>query len=132
MQTVAMDPLEQLTKHVRGAVGSRAALCRTERFDELVRLVVRHWPHRHLEAIERAGGRSHAAIDHAMALMRCQVREQWEARRGVGPLWQLLLAGTVNAIGGVLLDLWFGDLRMRILMRGLSRRAAAAEHNKPE
>jgi hypothetical protein len=132
MQTVAMDPLEQLTKHVRGAVGNRAALCRTERFDELVRLVVRHWPHRHLEAIERAGGRNHAGVKHAMALMRCQVREQWEARQGIGPLWQLLLAGTVTAIGEVLLDLWFGDLRMRILMRGLSRRAAAVDREKPE
>ena len=35
-------------------MAGRAALLEW-RFPEIVRLVVRHWPHRHLEAIERAG-----------------------------------------------------------------------------
>ncbi len=121
-----MDALEQLTAHLRQACGSRAAIC-SSRFDELARLVVRHWPHRHLEAIESNGGRNHKALDHAIALVRAQVREQWEARHGVGPLWSLLLRGTVDAIATVLLNLWWSDERMRLVLRGLSARLATGE-----
>lgn len=116
------DALEQLTEHLRQACGSRATVCGRKRFDELVRLVVRHWPHRHLEAIERAGGENHAAIDHAVALVRAQVREQWEARHGIGPLWQLLLRGTADAIATCVIGLWFRDAQMRLVLRGLSAR----------
>jgi hypothetical protein len=121
---MAADALEQLTEHIRQACVSRASLCGAARFDELVRLVVRHWPHRHLEAIERAGGQNHAAVDHAVALVRAQVREQWEARHGVGPLWPLLLRGTADAISSVCLRVWFGDPSMRLVLRGLAVRLA--------
>ncbi len=121
---MAADALEQLTEHIRQACVSRASLCGPARFDELVRLVVRHWPHRHLEAIERAGGQNHAAVDHAVALVRAQVREQWEARHGVGPLWPLLLRGTADAISSVCLRVWFGDPSMRLVLRGLAVRLA--------
>lgn len=118
-----MEQLEQLTAHLRQACGSRAAIC-SSRFDELARLVVRHWPHAHLDAIERHGGRNHKAIDHAVALVRAQVREQWEARHGVGPLWPLLLRGTVDAISTVVLGLWWSDPQMRLVLRELAARLA--------
>lgn len=121
---MAADALEQLTEHIRQACVSRASLCGPARFDELVRLVVRHWPHRHLEAIERAGGQNHAAVDHAVALVRAQVREQWEARHGVGPLWPLLLRGTADAISSVCLRVWWSDPSMRLVLRGLAVRLA--------
>lgn len=124
-----MDALEQLTAHLRQACGNRAAICRG-RFDELAALVIRHWPHKHLEAIERNGGRNHKMIDHAIALVRAQVREHWEARHGVGPLWPLLLRGTVDAVSTVLLGLWWSDPKMRLVMRGLAARIATGE--KPQ
>jgi hypothetical protein len=120
---MAGDALEQLTAHLRQSCGSRAAICGT-RFDELVRLVVRHWPHRHLEAIERQGGKNHRAIEHAMALVRAQVREQWEARHGIGPLWPMMLRGTVDAVCQVCLGVWFAEPSMRLVLRGLSARLA--------
>jgi hypothetical protein len=121
---MADDALEQLTAHIRQACGSRSAICGAK-FDELVRLVVRHWPHRHLEAIERAGGKNHKAIDHAVALVRAQVREQWEARHGIGPLWQMIYRGTADAVSTVCLELWFREPTMRLVLRGLSARLAA-------
>ena len=116
------DALEQLTAHVRGHMAGRAALLEW-RFAEVVRLVVRHWPHRHLAAIERAGGRPSKAIDHAVALVRAQVREQWEARHGIGPLWPLILRGTTDAVARVVVDLWWRDPGLRMLLRAMSRQA---------
>jgi hypothetical protein len=109
----AESPLSRLQAHVRYRLASRVELVKPWRMDELTRLVVWHWPHRHLEAALRSGSRHHKAVDHAMALVRAQVREQWEARHGVGPLWQALLAGTVDFTSLVILDLWLSDSRWR-------------------
>lgn len=108
-----MDQLRQLQTHVRYRLGSRVHYAKAWRTDELTRLVVRHWPHSHLEDIETAGGQNHAAIQHAMTLVRAQVRERWEATQGVGPLWGLVLADTVDGISQVLLELWWSDARWR-------------------
>lgn len=118
------DTLEQLEAHVRYRLGPRVAYCQAWRVDELTGLVVRHWPHRHLEAV-LPQGRNHAAIGHAMRLVKAQVREQWEARHGIGPLWPIVLAGTVDGISICLLDLWFGSDRWRCSLRTMARRIAA-------
>lgn len=115
------EPIEQLVAHVRSQLGSRVQYCQAWRADELTRLVVRHWPHKHLEA---ADGKNCRSIDHSMLLMKCQVREQWEARHGIGPLWDLVLAGTVSAIGHVVLSLWFSDDRWRAGLRAMARKLA--------
>lgn len=120
MSTVASD-IEQLTSHVRYRIGQHVHYCQPWRVDELVALVVRHWPHAHLEAVF-SHGRNHKAIDHAMVLVRAQVREQWEARHGIGPLWGLALAPAVAAISHVLLDLWFSDAGWRGALLVMSRR----------
>jgi hypothetical protein len=96
--------------------------------DELTNLVIRHWPHRHLEACLKRGGQHNKAALHAMTLVRAQVRERWEARHGIGPLWQLLLGGTVTAICHVLLERWFREPRTRVAMRALSVRIARSPH----
>jgi hypothetical protein len=116
------EDLDQLAAHVRYRIGSRVEYAKAWRVDELTRLIVRHWPHHHLEQIELAGGQHHKALDHAMTLMRAQVREQWEARYGVGPLWNLVLAGTIDSIATVLLDLWWSDLRWRARLKHIGIR----------
>lgn len=126
MQGREVDPaLEQLQAHVRGAIGSRLQYAQTWRCDEITRLAVRHWPHHHLDAIEVAGGMHHSAIDHAMALTRAQIREQWEARYGVGPLWNLVLSGTATAVCHILLGLWWQDIHMRRSLREMAERMAS-------
>lgn len=122
-----MDALDRLTSHVTGLAGQRARMAGRERTAELVRLVVRHWPHEHLKAIQRAGGKNHVAVHHAMALVRAQVREQYEARHGVGPLWNLFLAGFVATISQAIVELWFRDSAWRILLHGLSRQIGEAQ-----
>lgn len=119
-----MGDIEQLAAHIRYRLGSRVAYAQDWRVDELTRLVVRHWPHHHLEQIELAGGRHHKSLEHAMTLMRAQVREQWEARHGVGPLWHLVLSGAVVSISIAVMDLWWSDPRWRIKLRGMVGQAA--------
>jgi hypothetical protein len=116
------DAFEQLTAHVRYRLGTRVDYARPWRVNELTKLVVRHWPHSHLEAVAAAGP-NHKDVDHAMALVRAQVREQWEARHGIGPLWGLVLAGTVSGTCQVILGLWWSDERWRAGLREMSRRA---------
>jgi hypothetical protein len=122
-----MDALDWLNAHVTGLIGQRARMAGRERTAELVGLVVRHWPHNHLDAIQRAGGKNHVAVRHAMALVRAQVREHYEARHGVGPLWNLFLAGFVASISQAVVELWFGDASWRVILRGLSRQIAAGD-----
>lgn len=100
--------MSQLAEHVRYRIGGKATHIGQARCDELTRLVVIHWPHRHLEAA-MVDGRTGKQIDHAMTLLRAQVREQWEARHGIGPAWAMLMAPAVVAIAHVLLDLWCAD-----------------------
>lgn len=104
--------MSQLVEHVRYRIGGRSRYIGRDRCDELVKLVIVHWPHRHLEAAMVEGGAA-KAIDHALVLMRAQVREQWEARHGIGPGWSMLMAPTVLAIAHVLLGLWTADKQWR-------------------
>ncbi len=116
------DALASLQAHVRATLGSRVHYAQSWRVDELTRLVVRHWPSRHLEDIERLGGENHKAIDHVLTLVRAQVRERWEAAHGVGPLWQMLLAGTTSAICQVLLGLWWSTPSWRVQLEQMASR----------
>ncbi len=118
------EALAKLQAHVRYRLGGRVQQAAAWRVDELTRLAVRHWPHKHLEAAMAAGGKNDRGIDHALVLCRAQVREQWEARQGVSPLWDLVLAGLVDSIGHVILAAWAADDRMRASLRSMSRRAA--------
>lgn len=120
----AVADLAQLQAHIRYRLGGSVKRAAAWRCDELARLVVRHWPHRHLEAAMAAGGINSKAIDHAMALCRAQVREQWEARQGVSPMWDLVLAGVVAGVCHVVLELWASDDRWRCELRSLARSAA--------
>jgi hypothetical protein len=106
------DDLARLCDFVAYRLGPRSQHCVRWRVDELTRLVVQNWPERHLEAI-RQHGRRHATVRHTMALVRCRIREVWEVTYGIGPLWPLLLAGTVDQICDVLLDLWYADQAWR-------------------
>ncbi len=117
------EPLEQLQAHVRYRLAAKLQYAQAWRVDELTGLVVRYWPHRHLEAVLPAG-RNHAAIGHAMRLVKAQVREHWEAEHGIGPLWSLVLDGTVDGISVCLLDLWFSHDRWRCSLRAMARRPA--------
>lgn len=114
------DEIEQLCAHVRYRIGRHVHYAQPWRVDELTGLVVRYWPHSHLEAVMQHG-RHHKAIDHAMILVRAQVREQWEARHGIGPLWSLALAPAVAAISHVMLDLWFTSPAWRGALRVMGR-----------
>jgi hypothetical protein len=120
---VTTEPLEQLQAHVRYRLAAKLQYAQAWRVDELTGLVVRYWPHRHLEAVLPAG-RNHAAIGHAMRLVKAQVREHWEAEHGIGPLWSLVLDGTVDGISVCLLDLWFSHDRWRCSLRAMARRPA--------
>lgn len=115
-----MDELAILQAYVRAAIGSRVQYAHPWRVDELTRLVVRFWPHRHLEEIAKRGGKNHKAVDHTMTLVRAQVRERWEAEHGLGPLWQCLLGGTVGTISTILLARWWAEPAWRERLRELS------------
>jgi hypothetical protein len=117
-----MTTLQELQAHVRSHLASRVQYAQAWRVDELTRLVVRYWPHLHLEEIERLGGPNHKAIDHTMTLVRAQVRERWEAAHGVGPLWQMILGGTVSNISLVILGLWWQDPAWRQQLREMASR----------
>jgi hypothetical protein len=128
-----MEALERLVVHVSEQCGQRARMAGRARVHELTRLVVRHWPHNNVEAIERHGGKNNAAAAHAMLLVRAQVREQYEARHDVGPLWDLFLGGLVASICSCVLDLWLADRAWRVMLRGLSRQIAAERSaDRPE
>lgn len=122
------EAIAQLQAHVRYRLGSRVTYAQPWRVDGLTRLVVRHWPHGHLEDAEHIGGRHHASVGHALTLMRSQVREQWEARHGAGPLWDVLLGGTTSAIGQVVLDLWWPSRPWRTILKAMSRAVADSSH----
>lgn len=118
------EAIAQLQAHVRYRLGSRVTYAQPWRVDAITRLVLRHWPHRHLLDAEQIGGRHHASVSHALTLMRSQVREQWEARHGAGPLWDSLLGGTTTATGLVVLDLWWPSKSWRAILLSMSRSLA--------
>lgn len=115
------DAIEQLVEHTRYRIGPAGRRLSRAMSDSLLRLVIRHWPHRHLEDIGRGVSRHHVAFDHAMALMRASVRERWEATHGVSPAWQLLCRPAVDAAGVVLLQLWWSSDQQRAAMRAMQR-----------
>jgi hypothetical protein len=118
------EAIAQLQAHVRYRLGSRVTYAQPWRVDGLTRLAVRHWPHAHLEDAAANGGRHHASVRLALLLMQAQVREQWEARHGSGPLWDAVLCGTTSAIGVVLLDLWWPSRPWRAILRSMGRSLA--------
>jgi len=126
---VSVEPLERLTEQVTGQLGGIATDCGAARLGAIMRLVIRHWPHEHLRVLARAGGRNHADLVHVGRLLRCQVREQWEARHGAGPLWDSLLGGTTSAIGVVILDLWWPSRPWRAILRAMGRAVADLPHD---
>ena len=119
-----MEPLERLTEQVAGMAGRLAEDVGRERMGAIMRLVIRHWPHEHLRIIARSGGRHHADLPHVGKLLHAQVREQWEARNGISPDWELVLAKAANACWLVLLELWFRDKDFRVALKVLTRKIA--------
>lgn len=113
--------LEHLQGYLRSRLGARVEYARPWRCDELARLVVRHWPCHHLSAVN---GRHDRDVAHAMALVVAQVHEQWEARYGIGVLWEMTLRGTTREICQILLELWWSDERWRIALTELATSSA--------
>jgi hypothetical protein len=116
------DPIDQLLAHVRYRLGPIVSDAQRWRIDELSRLMLRYWPHRHLESASVLGGRRNKSVSHAMSLAKRQAREQWEARHGIGPMWPVVLDKAVDAISVVYLDLWFGDRLWALRLEELGRR----------
>ena len=123
-----MDPsVERITDLVAGQAGTLAEKAGSERTAALMRLVLRHWPHEHLRAIAREGGKNHADLIHVGRLLRSQVREQYEARHGVSPTWGVVLAPLLNAIWLVVVEAWFRDPDFRVTLKVVSQRIAERE-----
>jgi hypothetical protein len=72
-----------------------------------------------LEEATVVGRNSRLVVD-ALRLCRAQVQERWELSHGIGPLWDLVLSGTVDAIGEAILPLWWEDAGWRDALRRLS------------
>lgn len=121
-----MEPLERLAEQIASRVGSLVDDCGSARLGAIMRLVVRHWPHEHLRIIARSGGRNHADLVHVGKLLHAQVREQWEARNGISPDWDLVLSRAANACWLVLLELWFRDTDFRVTLKLLTKKVAGA------
>lgn len=121
---VIVEPLERLTDQIASQLGGIAEDCGAARLGAVMRLVIRHWPHEHLRIIARNGGRNHADLVHVGRLLSAQVREQWEARNGISPDWELVLAKAANACWLVLLELWFRDVDFRATLKVLTKRIA--------
>lgn len=119
-----MEPLDSLTEQIAGRVGSLVQDCGQARMGAILRLVIRHWPHEHLRIIARSGGRNHADLVHVGKLLHAQVREQWEARNGISPDWDLVLARAASTCWLVLLELWFRDTDFRATLKVLTKRIA--------
>jgi hypothetical protein len=72
-----------------------------------------------LEEATVVGRNSRLVVD-ALRLCRAQVQERWELANGIGPLWGLVLAGTVDAVGEVILELWWADAGWRDAVRAMA------------
>lgn len=117
-----MEPLERLTDQIASRVGGLVDDCGEARLGAILRLVIRHWPHEHLRIIARSGGRNHADLMHVGKLLHAQVREQWEARNGISPDWDIVLARAANACWLVILELWWRDADFRAALKVLTKR----------
>ena len=121
---VIVEPVERLADQIAKQLGGIAEDCGAARLGAIMRLVIRHWPHEHLRIIARSGGKNHADLVHVGRLLAAQVREQWEARNGISPDWDLVLARAANACWLVLLELWFRDTDFRVTLKVLTRKIA--------
>jgi hypothetical protein len=118
---VADPDLEQLAAHMRYRLAALVSQADGWRIDELTTLIVRLWPHTTLESI-RTHGRNHAVIPKSLRLLRAQVREQWELRHGITPLWDSVLQGATDMISATVLDLWWESDGWRCRLRAMARR----------
>jgi hypothetical protein len=118
--------LVEFCEAVTREVGQRAKLAGAQRSTEMVELVLIHWPAYHLNAIAKISAH-HAALAHAMKLSKCQVREHWEIRHGMGPLWAILLATLCNQVQLVILERWFRNADNRAQIARLARELAKRE-----
>jgi hypothetical protein len=123
MSAAAMPEIDILVAWTRQHLGVRAVAAGPEATDELVRLLLRHWPH---HALDRLASNSphHRGIVHVGLLARAQVREVWEARHGVSPEWESIHAGLVGTAWILLLETWFVDHSQRAKFREYSRALA--------
>lgn len=119
--------VERIAELVAGRVGQLAVAAGPERTLAMTRLVLRHWPHEHLRILARAGGRNHADLVHVGRLLRCQVREQWEARHGISPSWLTTMSPLLDAMWLVVVEDWWRDKDYRVTLRVLSQRIADKE-----
>ena len=123
-----MDPsVDRIADLVAQQTGTLASAAGAERTAAIMRLVLRHWPHEHLRVIAREGGRNHADLVHVGRLLRCQVREQYEARHGVSPTWGVVLSPLLDAIWLVVVEHWFRDVDFRVTLKVVSKRIAEKE-----
>jgi len=125
---VAVDPsVDRIADLVAQQTGTLASAAGAERTAAIMRLVLRHWPHEHLRVIAREGGKNHADLVHVGRLLRCQVREQYEARHGVSPTWGVVLQPLLDAIWLVVVEHWFRDRDFRVTLKVVSKRIAEKE-----
>lgn len=119
--------MDRISDLVQQQTGTLTAAAGPERTSDLIRLVLRHWPHEHLRLIVRAGGKNHKDLIHVGRLLRCQVRERWEARHGISPTWQTIVSPLLDAVWLVLVEHWFRDTDFRVTLRVVSKRIADKE-----
>lgn len=119
--------VERIVELVSGRVGQLAVAAGPERTLAMMRLVLRHWPHEHLRILARAGGKHHADLVHVGRLLRCQVREQWEARHGISPSWLTTMSPLLDAMWLVVVEDWWRDKDYRVTLRVLSQRIVDKE-----
>ncbi len=132
LQEVRREPIDELVELVAYRLGPTRRRISDERLAELVRLVVRHWPHHHLEQIGTGASRNHAAFTHATALMRASVRERYEAAHGVSPAWSILVRPTVEAIGLVVMEVWWQGDAHRAALRSMQRQLGGSPQRRDE
>lgn len=114
--------LDRVVASIVRHLGTRALVAGADRTAELVRLVVRHWPHRRLEELCRVS-RHHAGIARAGVLCRARSREWYEARHGADA-WNPALSAVAGVIWECLLELWLADPWQRQAFREHSQRLA--------
>lgn len=121
------EELDEFCGRVAVAVSSgRTAIIGRARLREITELVVLHWPARHLQAIASSGP-NHAAVNHAVRLCRAQVREHYEARHGMGVLWETILATVALNVCAFMVEQWFRESAERRLFARLALELAKRE-----
>ena len=119
--------LDEFCGAVAVAVSSgRTAIIGRARLREITELVVLHWPARHLQAVA-CNGPNHAAVTHAIRLCRAQVREHYEARHGMGVLWETILATVALHVCTWMVEQWFREAAARRLYARLALELAKRE-----